>query len=402
VARGEGAAVIVRLLKWLLGGLLLAAIAFAAWDVATYDRQAWRSDFDRLKRDMAQGYANLDWIARHRRLDVAALARATEARLDGAHSRLRGWFALRDFIEAFDDPHFRVEDRGKGLGRIFVSSKAAAPPPATASCAAAGYREGEHGFEFPFVKLPGWRVVAEGNFHAGLAGDTGIVRIAQLGENQYLSACERVFKPGVSERALQLNTRRLLQSELRERIAMLKRGGARRLLVDVTGNGGGSEWVNEVTALLTGRTLTRAGARLVGPACDRRAIWEGRPPPCPIFRPAPAEPALIRGTGEWQGPLLVLADDASASAAEDLVGWVKEGGAGRIVGARTAGAGCGYVNGGTRTSLAVLPVDVRMPNCARFLKDGTNEIEGIAPDVALPMEEPERAAEALARLLAGR
>jgi hypothetical protein len=27
-----------------------------------------------------------------------------------------------------------------------------------------------------------------------------------------------------------------------------------------------------------------------------------------------------------------------------------------------------------------------MPNCARFLDDGTNEIEGITPDVVLPMD----------------
>jgi len=59
------------------------------------------------------------------------------------------------------------------------------------------------------------------------------------------------------------------------------------------------------------------------------------------------------------------------------------------------------VNGGTRSRLRMLPRDVRMPNCARFLSDGTNEIEGIAPDVALPMDEPDRAADALARLLAG-
>jgi C-terminal processing protease CtpA/Prc len=267
-------------------------------------------------------------------------------------------------------------------------------------CAAAGYEEGDHGFAFPFGKLPGWRSLSDGNFPTGLTGTTGVLRIAALGEDRYLAACRKVFRSGISDRALQLNTRRLLQGELRSAIAGLKRAGAKRILVDLSGNGGGSEWVSEVIALFTTRTLTRQAPRLVGPACDRSAIWQGRAPPCPVFAAAPAAPLTLRGTGEWQGPVLVLADRNTASASEDFVGWMKDGGAGRILGARTAGAGCGYVDGGTRTVLKVLPVDVRMPNCARFMNNGANEIEGIEPDVELPMDQPDKAVQALARLLA--
>jgi hypothetical protein len=390
-----------RLLKWLLGGLAAALLALALWDFATYDSKAWRSDFARLKRDMAQGYANLDWVREHRKVDVAALARSTEEKLDGANGRIFAWLALKGFIQAFADPHFRVEDHGSGASGSFVSSASPAPKPQPAgeSCGQAGYDEADHGFRFPFAKLPGWRVLAEGNFPTGVSGSTGVVRIAQLGEDRYYHACEKAFRPGLSRTSLKLATRKLLQAELRGRIALLKRAGARRILVDLTGNGGGTEWVNEVVALFTARTLQRQPPRLVGPACDRSAIWEGKAPPCPVFAAAPAEPALLRGTGEWGGPLLVLADRDTGSASEDFVAWVKDGGAGRIVGERTAGAGCGYVNGGTRTALTVLPLDVRMPNCARFMKNGLNEIEGIPPDVELKMDDPDNSVWALARLL---
>ena len=154
-----------------------------------------------------------------------------------------------------------------------------------------------------------------------------------------------------------------------------------------------------MVALFTARTLTRPAPRIVGPTCDRSAIWEGKRPPCSVFRPAPAEPARLQGTGEWQGPVLVLVDRDTASASEDFANWIRDGGVGRIIGERTAGAGCGFVNGGTRTALKVLPVDVRMPNCARFMKNGLNEIEGIIPDLALPMDQTEQAAHALVRLL---
>ena len=394
---------LIRLIKWLFGAALLAALLAAAWDVASYEPKAWRSDFDRLKHDMAQGYANLDWSAQHRGLDVAALARRTERDLDRAHSRLRGWFALKRFIEAFNDPHFRVEDRKPQASGSFVSSaQRAQPVPAGKDCASSGYKEGDHGFAFPWERVPGWRVVADGNFPAGVAGATGVLRIAQFGENRYLSACERTFRQGLSEHALRIDTRRLLQAELRQRIAGLRKAGARRIIVDLTGNGGGTEWVEEAVALFTARTLTRPPTQIVGPACDRSAIWQGHPPPCAVFRPAPAVPAKIAGTGEWNGAVLVLVDRNTASASEDFANWIKDGGVGRILGERTTGAGCGFIDGGTRTALSVLPVDVRMPNCARFMRNGLNEIEGIPPDVALPMDDPEKAAAALGRLLAGR
>lgn len=393
----------MRLGKWLarIAGALAAATALAAVaDVATYDRRAWGADFERLKTDMAQGYANLDWIAEHRRLDLPALSRQTAGELDGAYSRVRAYLALSRFIDRFGDPHLQLAPQEEESAPPAAAGAGPAPDPAVADCGGAGYEEGDHGFGFAAERLPGWRPLAAGNFPTGIAGTTGYLRIAQFGENQYLSACTARFRSGIGRRALQLEVRAALQAELRSRLAQLRRSGAKRLLVDLSRNGGGSEWVNEAVPLFTARTLERQAPRRVGPACDRHGLWEGKRPACPVF--AAAQPPMrLAGEGDWPGPLLVLIDGGTASASEDFVAWMKDNGAARLLGARTYGAGCGYVNGGTRTRLRVLPRDVRMPNCARFLRDGANEIEGIAPDVALPMDDPDKAAAALVRWLAG-
>jgi hypothetical protein len=90
--------------------VLFGAFALAAaWDVATYDAKAWQADLDRLEGDMAQGYANLDWIASKRGLDLVRLDRETRARIDSAHSRLFALIAVRDFVHAFRDPHLKLE-----------------------------------------------------------------------------------------------------------------------------------------------------------------------------------------------------------------------------------------------------------------------------------------------------
>lgn len=382
-------------------GVAALVLAVGAWDIATYDADAWGADHARLKHDMAQGYANLDWMVSHRGLDLAALDRRTTDAIAGAHSRLQAFLALMDFVEAFRDPHvqLRLGERSESMqGAGPVSSDTQdAEPVAGAGCASAGYEEGDHAFKFPFAAMPGWIAVSTGNFPSGLVGDTGVLRIAQLGEERYLGACNAVFRAGIGQRALQLAVRRHQQAALRSTIDTLRARGATRLLVDVTGNGGGSEWVSEVIALFTDRTLSRSEARIVGPTCDRSAVWSGANPSCDVFA-GEATTATLQGTGAWTGPLLVLADAGTASAAEDLVAWLGQNDVATVLGERTMGAGCGYVDGGTVTQLAQIPFDVHMPNCARFLSDGTNEVEGIAPQVALSGD-PDAQAVALARWL---
>lgn len=387
-----------------LASLLLLAVAA---DVLTYDPQPWLSDYSRLKRDMAQGYANLDWAAGKRGTDLAALDRQTTAKLEDAHSRVRAFIALRDFIQGFNDPHLRMKPGERPMPVAPPTDASAArtepgDPPAGADCQAAGYEEGDHGFRFPFATMPGWTPVRDGDFPTGLLGDVGVLRIAQFGEDRYLAACQAAMQPRIGDRALQLAVRARLQASLREAIAELRARRARRLLVDVTGNGGGSEWVSEVIALMTDKSLTRWEALVVDPACDRSGVWRGDSPPCPVFGRGTGNRATLQGNGAWDGSLLILADRGTGSAAEDFVAWLQQNRVATVIGDRTAGAGCGYVDGGKPTRLSVVPVDVWMPNCARFLNDGSNEIEGIAPDIPIPMDnaDAEAQANALAAVLA--
>jgi hypothetical protein len=401
-------------MKTLFRRALIALVALvallAAGDVATYDPAAWTADLDRIEADMAQGYANLDWIASVRKLDLPRLDRTTRARLVDAHSRLRAFLAVRDFVHAFRDPHLRlrwgdrpIEELAPAAGvasDVGAARVAGSYTGAEADCAKANYEEDDHSFVFPVDRLAGWRSLGNGDFPFGVAGDVGVLRIAAFGEDKYAGACAKVARAGLDERALQLAVREHQQAQLRTALATLRGAGAKRLLIDVTGNGGGSEWVSEVIALMTPRRMSRAEVRVVGPTCDRRGVWQGKPA-CSVFAPAQAR-ATLDGSGEWSGPVLVLADRNTASAAEDLVAWLQQNKVARVIGERTMGAGCGYMDGGTRTQLRASHFDLMMPNCARYLDDGTNEIEGIAPDVAIDMhlEDPAAQADALSIALA--
>lgn len=381
---------IVRIVLRTVALVVALALAVLGWDVATYDARAWRADYEHLKRELAQRYANLDWMVERRRMDLRALDAETGAAIDGAHSRVLAIIALRRFVRAFGDPHLKLVRGDRSDGD--APGPAATPPP-VASCEAAGYEDDDHAFRFPFEGLAGWTPVRTGAFPAGMAGDLGVLRIAAFGEDRYAAACSRAFRTGLTSRELRLAVRARLQQELIATLEELKTRGIKRLLIDISGNGGGTEWVTEVVALLTDRELVRQSARLAAPACDRSAIWRGEAV-CPVLAP-PAEPSHLTGTGQWKGPLFILADRDTGSASEDFVAWLQQNGVAVVLGARTAGAGCGYIDGGGRIRLNQSPFDVMAPNCARFLNDGTNEIEGIKPDIEIPMT-----AEALAAALA--
>jgi hypothetical protein len=335
-------------MKWIKRLLLGTAVAVAgavALDAATYDADAWIGDYERLRGDMAQGYANLDWQAERRGINLAALDAETRGRLENAHSRVRATIALNDFVERFGDPHLRLALAKPGEADASGASSsidaAPAPEPVAESCSAAGYIADDTSFALPFADIDGVRTVADGPFPAVIRGKVGVLRIAAFGEDRYLAACESAFRPGLDQRALQLTTRTELQKTLIAAIERLKRAGATSLLVDVTGNGGGTEWVSEAIALFTDRGMTRAEARIVGPTCDRRGVWRGEAPACSVFAAETEAPARIDGTGLWTGDLVILADRGSGSATEDYIAWLLDNGVAKIAGERTSGAGCG-------------------------------------------------------------
>lgn len=371
-----------RLFFRLVLAVLVLVAGIAVWDFATYDAEAWHRDYVHVKHELAHRYANLDWVVEHRHLDLLALDRETEAEILSAHSRLFAFLAVRRFVRAFRDPHLRLvwADRSAAPAQVDAGP---APAPALATFDAARYEAEDVAFRFPFHLLPGWTPMANAPFPTGIANDLGVLRIASFGEDRYRAIAEPVFEGGMRRDELKLAVRARLQQELRSAIAALRERGCKRLVVDLTGNGGGTEWVTEVVALFTDRELERRAARLLATGVDRKGIWNGQRVPSVL---APEEaPQRLRGTGEWNGPVFVLVDRHTGSASEDFVVWLKENGVAKVLGERTAGAGGGYVDGGGRIRLATWPVEVMAPNCARFLADGTNEIEGIAPDVELPM-----------------
>jgi C-terminal processing protease CtpA/Prc len=88
--------------------------------------------------------------------------------------------------------------------------------------------------------------------------------------------------------------------------------------------------------------------------------------------------------GIWRGPLLVLVDGETWSAAEEFAAVLQDNHAATIIGEPTGGAGCGHTDGSEPVILTNSGGSLSLPDCARLRADGSNEVRGIIPDIALP------------------
>jgi hypothetical protein len=339
------------------------------------------------------------------------------------------------------------------------------------ACKALGFRRGSFAFSYP-LPVGAERVdLGDGELPAAVVttpagARVGLLRIASFQDEVLLDACAATWErlrprqhTERCERACQEQLGGAVRQEIGDRfaavVAALAARGVAALAIDITGNGGGNDWVEDVARmlserepgcgkqavirhphwsrrygeglgaleqLLAGGRLAEADRALVvrdaeharrmlaatTARCDLRPWWTrpGYRPGCSLLAPdegalcgreaarldeltdPPGPAALVWDrapprVGLYRGPLFVLMDDNTASAAEQLVNRLKMAGRGVLLGRRTLGAGCGYTNGGLDVVLGRSRLRVRMPDCVRYLASGDNEVAGIAPDVPL-------------------
>jgi hypothetical protein len=138
--------------------------------------------------------------------------------------------------------------------------------------------------------------------------------------------------------------------------------------------------------------------------CDSKPLWRGERTTCRWLGEGLFSTGLLRSDspqlhgkpwaslvftpakfnyrpGIWRGPLIVLVNGNTGSAAEEFTAVLQDNHAAVVIGAPTAGAGCGHTDGGTPTILPNSGGVLAVPDCARFRADGSNEVMGIQPDV---------------------
>lgn len=435
--------------------LALIALASSVAAMAAYEPAPWLADLAQMRAALESDYANLEWLAERGPIE-ARFERAAQ-RIKMADSDAAARRAIERLLERFHDGHVEISwPAAKAAAAAAELPRDAGPATATSLCRRLGYG----GFE-PYAgsvaKLPGYAPLPAGPIPAGTirSGETtvGAITIGVFMPQGYPTVCEGAVaalklpfnQPCDDKCADAVITRAYgdLTAAIAARIAALRAAGATTLLVDVTGNGGGSEWAEAVARMFTAAPLKPAtwgivrtpawarqwtatanslttaaakargaerqfltgqaararglaveSARVCGPGKDCPRLATGgyatgmlaAPPPMAIADEAAAaalwSPAQYAApAGVWRGPLIVLTDSETWSAAEELAATLQDNRAAVVLGGRTGGAGCGHASGGEPVLLKNSGGTLKLPDCARFRFDGSNEVAGVIPDV---------------------
>ncbi|HVS30465.1 MAG TPA: S41 family peptidase [Thermoanaerobaculia bacterium] len=444
--------------------ILLAVAGVANANTA----EQWLEDFHFILAEISSHYANLDSVIEDRRVDLPGVRKRTEDRIRAARDDIEAQRAIEWFMSAFGDGHAYVRWAGPPAPAGAVEAKPL--------CQRLGYVSRDFG-GINFGRLDDYVPIEDADaayFPGGvLAGRTGIVRIHDFSETAHPALCSAaVAALQLSEDAqcesdcpwrVRLRTADLLTAALERRLKSLQKAGARSIVVDITRNGGGSDWVEPAARVMTPVPLKGSrmafvrhphwvsqleqraadvsgneravsvfsrAAKEAGKPCDRSGLWADPPkqPGCsqlvvsefyatgflPYAKPGsldgipnrnvlfnPSQYRYKEGTNRL--PLTVLVDGGTASAAEYFAAILQDNKAAKIVGLPTRGSGCGHTNGGIFVNLPNSRGRLALPDCARMRADGSNEVLGVMPDVLVPWRDfdsaHQRAARAAAVLL---
>ncbi|MFJ6025538.1 S41 family peptidase [Brevundimonas sp. NPDC092305] len=245
--------------------LMLAAATPVAAQIppepTPFNAEGWVADLQQTREAMASHYANLQWAATEREAPLGQLFQVGEQRLRAARSDAEAREVFDRLEQYLGDGHVDFVWAPAPSGGAGQGGADERPP-----CDVLGYRaDGRDGSAIA-TRLPGYQPLeGESGFPAGIVEidgrKLGVIRIAQLSPRAHPAACAAAFA-AMSRPADQpcdedcLETLRALATDnvtddVSARLRALRDAGAETLLVDLAGNGGGTEWVEVVARVVT-------------------------------------------------------------------------------------------------------------------------------------------------------
>src|SRR5580704_17128945 len=240
---------------------LLAGNTSVGADAKPFDPKPWIADLDQVREVFLTKYANLEWAVFQREAYMPQLFADTEARIKRATNDWEARSAFERLARKLGDGHV-VFDWPRSGGHAM----AAASTPQE-QCTALGYdarmravplAANAVGYqalstpqsdEFPagVISLSSRRI---GVLQIGVFTPQGFPALCQAALRELAIAADKPCDDACSDR-IEAWASGQLTHDLTAQLRALKDAGAAVLVVDVAGNGGGSEWAEAVARMLT-------------------------------------------------------------------------------------------------------------------------------------------------------
>jgi len=246
------------------------------------ENKAWLDDFEILKKEMTLGYANLKYATEKEDIDLVKLNEITILKLKKAKTIEEAQNATKEFLKTFDDGHLRakiIKAPKKDNNENVETESLKNTDSGVIALKKMGFQNRKYKNRIKYDSVPGYSALnnEQNPFPAaiikGKNETIGIIRIGFLGHWRYwdtaLSVWESYKKTFVGECdgncqwSFELEVEKELTNKIIDRINELKSKNISKLLVDVSSNGGGSEWVHAVAELFTKKQLKGAKSSFI-------------------------------------------------------------------------------------------------------------------------------------------
>lgn len=244
-----------KTLAALVSLVAISAALPSAAQAPAYDAAGWRADLAQVREAFATRYANLEWAQTVREADLGAMFDRADQRLATAKSDAEARALFDGLTRYLADGHVRFSWPAQAT----PDGPAAAPVPPS-PCAEVSGRKVNVG-DTALATLPGYaplKTPASAVFPAGtLLVDgrrVGVIRIAEFTGGLAPQYCEEAVAKGATEGLYDIVHGRMTR-DFADQLRALDAAGAEVLMVDITGNGGGSDWAEALARMVTARRL---------------------------------------------------------------------------------------------------------------------------------------------------
>ena len=229
-----------------------------------YDAAKWQEDFAQARRELARSYANLDWVVAERRIDLQALAERTEQGLATARNDEEAVNVLERFLDTFGDGHVRLLPSKRAEAAAAPATTPNATPTDMKTCRDMGYQPmrrdreainfGSTG-QYEALANEDAAILPAGVLKAG-AKMLGVIRIGLFAEQTFPMLCEREHPArapcdSACQRRIFTRVGKALTRTLERQVQVLAAKKVDAIVVDITGNGGGTDWAEAAARVLT-------------------------------------------------------------------------------------------------------------------------------------------------------
>jgi hypothetical protein len=251
--------------KWLTftAACLLSASAAGAGQEKAFSRAGWLADLDVVRSAFATKYPDLEWEVFERGVNLSKVFAEASGGIERANNASEAERVFDQLAHQFGNRHVRFNwpERARGL-----EASGGAP-----LCTSLGYDERMQASPLATL-IPGFHALSPqpsiefpaGTFRVG-KHLLGVLKIPLFSPEGFPALCEQaVLTLGINAHGhcdddcadhVQAWAASQMTLDLAGALAAIRASGADTLLIDITGNGGGSEWAEAAARMVTKKRL---------------------------------------------------------------------------------------------------------------------------------------------------